>query len=250
MATFNLETITDVEARGFAAAGALAAHGQHGARKPGAGVPMLRMSLAALGLVAGLSMAGSAAALTFPIYTPTYRLDIAGAGAHVGGTITLQGDLLDASDIDEVYQNIDIIDFNIKITVGTHSFDFLGPLSGGNSDYYVFDVNGFTFTNSADGLFYNFSAGPGAALVYFQTTSSGTPTNQFCMSNGDNCFSPLTSGISLLVDGHEATIPLTGVVRIGTLVAVPEPATWAMMLLGFAGLGGALRRRRRAPAAA
>jgi hypothetical protein len=31
---------------------------------------------------------------------------------------------------------------------------------------------------------------------------------------------------------------------------VPEPATWAMMILGFAGIGAALRRRNRtAPAA-
>lgn len=29
--------------------------------------------------------------------------------------------------------------------------------------------------------------------------------------------------------------------------AVPEPATWAMMLLGFAGIGGAMRRRKAAP---
>jgi len=34
-----------------------------------------------------------------------------------------------------------------------------------------------------------------------------------------------------------------------TVAAVPEPATWAMMLLGFAGLGGALRTRRRVGAA-
>lgn len=32
----------------------------------------------------------------------------------------------------------------------------------------------------------------------------------------------------------------------GTIGAVPEPATWAMMLLGFAGLGIAQARRRRA----
>ena len=30
-----------------------------------------------------------------------------------------------------------------------------------------------------------------------------------------------------------------------TAVAVPEPATWALMLLGFAGIGVTLRRRRR-----
>jgi len=36
----------------------------------------------------------------------------------------------------------------------------------------------------------------------------------------------------------------TGEIR-GFLAAVPEPATWAMMLLGFAGLGFAFRRSRR-----
>ncbi|HWJ38178.1 MAG TPA: PEPxxWA-CTERM sorting domain-containing protein [Sphingomicrobium sp.] len=33
--------------------------------------------------------------------------------------------------------------------------------------------------------------------------------------------------------------PITGTIR-----AVPEPATWGMMLLGFAGIGFAMRRRR------
>jgi hypothetical protein len=31
----------------------------------------------------------------------------------------------------------------------------------------------------------------------------------------------------------------------GTGGAVPEPSTWAMMLLGFGGMGVAMRRRRR-----
>lgn len=35
-----------------------------------------------------------------------------------------------------------------------------------------------------------------------------------------------------------------------TAGAVPEPSTWAMMLLGFLGAGAALRRERRFPAAA
>ena len=31
----------------------------------------------------------------------------------------------------------------------------------------------------------------------------------------------------------------------GVAATVPEPATWTMMLLGFGGLGAALRRQRR-----
>ncbi|HEX7947292.1 MAG TPA: PEPxxWA-CTERM sorting domain-containing protein, partial [Phenylobacterium sp.] len=33
-------------------------------------------------------------------------------------------------------------------------------------------------------------------------------------------------------------------VSIDTTGGVPEPATWAMMILGFGGIGAVLRRRR------
>jgi hypothetical protein len=33
-----------------------------------------------------------------------------------------------------------------------------------------------------------------------------------------------------------------------TIVAIPEPATWAMMLLGFAGIGFMAYRRKSKPA--
>jgi hypothetical protein len=36
-----------------------------------------------------------------------------------------------------------------------------------------------------------------------------------------------------------------GVVHITSVPAVPEPATWAMMLLGFGGIGFSMRRSRR-----
>lgn len=44
-----------------------------------------------------------------------------------------------------------------------------------------------------------------------------------------------------------------GVNRLGTFTipgSVPEPSTWAMMILGFGGIGAVLRRRLAAPAAA
>jgi hypothetical protein len=41
------------------------------------------------------------------------------------------------------------------------------------------------------------------------------------------------------VSGTGAASPISGYIQ-----AVPEPATWAMMLVGFAGMGMAMRRRR------
>jgi hypothetical protein len=54
--------------------------------------------------------------------------------------------------------------------------------------------------------------------------------------------------------GSLATIQDNGLTRYGAGSflggAVPEPASWAMMLVGFGGLGAVLRRRRRAVFAA
>src|SRR5205823_14904570 len=54
-------------------------------------------------------------------------------------------------------------------------------------------------------------------------------------------FAALAAGKAYL-NIHTTNFP-AGEIR-GFLVAVPEPASWAMMLLGFGGIGVAFRRRR------
>lgn len=49
-------------------------------------------------------------------------------------------------------------------------------------------------------------------------------------------------GGSVLSGFRYETRPDTGV-PFGAIAAVPEPATWAMLILGFAGIGASLRRR-------
>ncbi len=61
-------------------------------------------------------------------------------------------------------------------------------------------------------------------------------------------FDPNTNNtyqVDLAAGGHS----LTAFAQLGTGVgAVPEPATWAMMLIGFGGIGFSMRRRRRTTA--
>jgi len=71
------------------------------------------------------------------------------------------------------------------------------------------------------------------------TISFTNPTQVFHSSIGD-----FTLGVNpVSISGTSGTpVPITGFLQ---LAAVPEPATWAMMLVGFGGIGMAMRRRRR-----
>jgi len=57
----------------------------------------------------------------------------------------------------------------------------------------------------------------------------------------------LTYTVSGLASGP---LTVTNTVVLGAGAAVPEPASWALMILGFGGAGAALRRSRRVSAAA
>lgn len=51
-----------------------------------------------------------------------------------------------------------------------------------------------------------------------------------------------TLGISGISGGNGS---YAGTFSVATLAAIPEPASWAMMLIGFSAVGSTLRRRRR-----
>jgi hypothetical protein len=54
----------------------------------------------------------------------------------------------------------------------------------------------------------------------------------------------------LAIGGPNASLPPFALLDGVTMTAVPEPATWAVMLLGFGGVGAAIRSRRKQVAAA
>jgi hypothetical protein len=99
-----------------------------------------------------------------------------------------------------------------------------GPLlADGSLSMYIVSDNDFSVTQSGSGQQFDVCAQPGAASV---TVPIGTPC-----PTGYNLIP--TTIYAFRVTGPEA---------VGV---VPEPATWAMMIGGFALAGAAARRRRR-----
>ena len=104
-----------------------------------------------------------------------------------------------------------------------------------------------TFTNAAGGSFsYNPLAAGNDNSVAF-----GDQQNSFYMNNFSGLnFNPLVDGtytVNLRVNGlagGSRSLDVVAQLGKGFSGAVPEPTTWALMLMGFGGLGVAMRRRR------
>ena len=90
----------------------------------------------------------------------------------------------------------------------------------------------------------------GSLSSVFDLTSMSIYNPAFLSANGGTAASARTAFITGLTSGlaylniHTSNNP-GGEIRAQVSAAVPEPATWAMMLLGFGVVGGAVRYRRR-----
>ena len=98
--------------------------------------------------------------------------------------------------------------------------------------------SGVNVTMNSAGNGGTFTLNPGVILAFFAVKAG----NDFILYQytGQDSFTTdgLQSGSSKIAPG------LSHVLFFGSVVPVPEPATWAMMLLGFAAIGAAVRRRR------
>jgi hypothetical protein len=192
------------------------------------------MGLLALALVSVAAYSGDASA------NVVYDLSL---GPTATGTITTDGNT-------GILHTSDIIDFNITVTSPTHTTGtILGPLSGNNTILYGTYSTTTAFTATSAGLFFDFSAsGVGGLTQYLIFESS----SYLCLNGASGNCNGQPSAVRIYVSptgvGNPA-IGESGNVEIATVAsAVPEPSTWAMMLLGFAGVGFIAYRRKAKPA--
>lgn len=150
-----------------------------------------------------------------------------------------------------------VYSWSITVTNGarTATIWFDGDSEDGNSRL---DFSGSALSATATDLKFNFDAAANSYLA-FAINDASTPIEAY-----GSLWSVQTSGATTsflrpeevirlgFVDSNpiyrnENRSGLVTLASIGGAGAVPEPATWAMMLAGFGMAGAALRRRRPAP---
>lgn len=185
-------------------------------------------------------------------------------------TINLGGDQPGTSST--LYLKLTSLDANGDMTNGDLKFDYALTNTGNTAVNPSGRVSGFGFSTSPEvsggavtGDFSNFNLDPGpgqlGAAVDVCFSNSGSCSGSGGATVGD----PATGTLTLALGSGTTAVTLDDFgVRYQSLGlqgegsgrgfevpgAVPEPGTWAMMLLGFGGIGFAMRRRRRSGALA
>ena len=146
---------------------------------------------------------------------------------------------------------------DITGTVTPLNFQFPVNNSAWATDDAGFPLGVFSITTPATVLIGTNASGQITSWSIFETVFASYPA--FPGEDPNDFFSTYRVGtsntgntITLLEDHNEGFGPNPGAVGLGSFGAViapvPEPATWAMLLLGFAGVGFMAYRRKSKPA--
>lgn len=151
---------------------------------------------------------------------------VPGAGSVLPGSAGV-------SFVQEYTANIDVQTPGTPLTNGLTN----STLDGGNSSAHGY-IDGATLPAGGVGLLNDGTSGHlvdsyysyGAGKVYF----SGVPLDYYLGGNGSVAAFRTTYATNLVTEAAALATP-----------AVPEPASWAMMIAGFGAVGFAMRRRQR-----
>ena len=169
-----------------------------------------------LGLAALAALASApASAAAFDFTFDTTSTAFGGPNQTIRGTFTTLDTVVDRFGFDGLA--ITGISGTINGTAISGLFD-----APGNPTYYYL-TSGPTFL---DGSGVRFNAGAAQNIAFFHQDGVASDTYRVNGNGTISAFGPATSSPATLV------------------TAAPEPATWAMMLIGFGGTGFAIRRRK------
>jgi hypothetical protein len=163
-------------------------------------------------------------------------------GVAAGGANFFSGGPSNASS--SASQVIDISAGFASIDLGTVGFDLSAYLGGydGQNDNAVLTIS---FLDAVSAVLGGATLGPVSNLdrgfatgLLFRSTSGFVPVG----ARSVNVNLQMTRTAGAYNDGYADNLSL--VLRGGGDAGVPEPSAWALMLMGFGGLGAALRRRR------
>ena len=175
----------------------------------------MRLALVVAGMAAALSSTPASAAQFMFDFTSTSTLfgspPISGTGVFTTSDVVTRIGGQDALAITGISGLIN------GTTAITGLFD-----APGNPTYYYFTSGPFFL----DGSGVRFNAGSFTNISFFAQSTIQPPNNPY----------RVTGFGTILATVNATSSPVTA--------AVPEPATWAMMLLGFGAVGYAMRRRR------
>lgn len=146
-----------------------------------------------------------------------------------------------------------------ELALRFHQTGQVAPASNASGVYsFALGTDPISFDWSVDGSWYNplitlTNIGTGQSFSYdpfalgndnYTTANdSDLAQNSFRLNWAGIGFDPLvndTYSATLTSGGHS----LTAFAQLGSGAAVPEPVTWALMLVGFGGIGLQMRRRR------
>jgi hypothetical protein len=189
-----------------------------------------------------LALAGAAMmAISAPALAATITYDLSGSFTGVNGG--------EFNNVDAVFTGIgetdDAVAFDASTTIvplssftafaGGLTYTFTSPIS-----FFVNrdeDFAGFVSGDVSSG-FVRFTSTSGAGLTGYDGISNLAPTAATFFTNG-------STGTFTTDRGDVLITRATNLVVSATVAAVPEPATWAMMFLGFGMMGASMRYRRR-----
>jgi hypothetical protein len=177
-----------------------------------------------------------------PMVTYSWTTTSEGFGLHVSAPSSATFEVPLSDVLNGVIPQSDITD--IQLFYPGLTFDSADASSIG------FDFS--AFVDPASGAFIFHDAGQGLAVIAFAGTDINTTTTYLSITvdNANLTFNGVADEFNALNNGSPyAGFPTSGfwTASFPTSTAIPEPATWALMLLGFTAVGFAGYRRATSP---